>query len=125
MPATRRGSPEDRSRAWALLVLSGVLEAVWATALGASEGFTRPGPSLLFGIALPLSMLTLARAARVVPMGTAYAVWTGIGAVLTAAGAVATGQEELSWLKALLLAGIVACVVGLRAAERADAEERR
>ena len=115
-----RRSPERHSRAWALLVLSGVLEAVWATALGASEGFTRPGPSLLFGVALALSMLTLARAARVVPMGTAYAVWTGIGAVLTAAGAVATGQEELSWPKALLLGGIVACVVGLRAAERPE-----
>lgn len=106
-------------------MLSGVLEAVWATALGASEGFARPGPSVLFGVALTLSMLTLARAARVVPMGTAYAVWTGIGAVLTAAGAVVTGQEELSWLKALFLAGIVACVVGLHAAERGEDRGRR
>lgn len=107
-----------RARAWVLLVVSGVLEAVWATALGASESFARLGPSLLFAVALAVSMLTLARAARVVPMGTAYAVWTGIGAVLTVAWAAGTGQEQMSWPKALFLAGIVACVVGLHAADR-------
>ncbi|MEX5297263.1 multidrug efflux SMR transporter [Kocuria sp. CPCC 205292] len=119
-PAVR----DRRARAWTLLVVSGVLEAVWATALGAAEGFSRPGPSLLFAVSLVLSMLTLARAARVVPMGTAYAVWTGIGAVLTVAWAAGTGQEQLSWAKALFLAGIVACVVGLHAADRpAGAED--
>ncbi|MFI7584164.1 DMT family transporter [Kocuria sp. M1N1S27] len=107
-----------RARAWALLVVSGVLEAVWATALGASESFSRVGPGLLFAVALAVSMLTLARAARVVPMGTAYAVWTGIGAVLTVAWAAGTGQEQMSWPKAVFLAGIVACVVGLHAADR-------
>jgi quaternary ammonium compound-resistance protein SugE len=113
-----RAERDRRARAWALLVLSGILEAVWATALGASEGFSRPGPGLLFAVTLVLSMLTLARAARVVPMGTAYAVWTGIGAVLTVAWAAGTGQEQISWAKALFLAGIVACVVGLHAADR-------
>jgi quaternary ammonium compound-resistance protein SugE len=113
-----RAVRDRRARAWALLVLSGILEAVWATALGASEGFSRPGPGLLFAVTLVLSMLTLARAARVVPMGTAYAVWTGIGAVLTVAWAAGTGQEQISWAKALFLAGIVACVVGLHAADR-------
>ena len=113
-----RAERDRRARAWALLVLSGILEAVWATALGASEGFSRPGPGLLFAVTLVLSMLTLARAARVVPMGTAYAVWTGIGAVLTVAWAAGTGQEQISWAKALFLAGIVACVVGLHDADR-------
>ncbi|MCC5781954.1 ligand-binding protein SH3 [Kocuria sp. CCUG 69068] len=113
-----RAARDRRARAWALLVLSGILEAVWATALGASEGFSRPGPGLLFAVTLVLSMLTLARAARVVPMGTAYAVWTGIGAVLTVAWAAGTGQEQISWAKALFLAGIVACVVSLHAADR-------
>lgn len=102
-------------------MLSGVLEAVWATALGASEGLGRPGPTAVFALALPLSMLTLGWAARTVPMGTAYAVWTGIGAVLTVGWAAATGQEQLSWPKAVLLAGIVGCVVGLRAVERPPA----
>ncbi len=105
--------------------MSGVLEAVWATSLGAAEGLTRPGPTVLFAVALVLSMITLARAARVVPMGTAYAVWTGIGAVLTVAWAAGTGQEQLSWPKALLLAGIVACVAGLHAADRPRREPAR
>ncbi|GAA1754535.1 multidrug efflux SMR transporter [Kocuria aegyptia] len=115
-----RAVRDRRGRAWALLVISGVLEAVWATALGASEGFSRPGPGLLFAVALVLSMLTLARAARVVPMGTAYAVWTGIGAVLTVVWAAGTGQEPVSWAKALFLAGIIACVAGLHAADRSS-----
>ena len=116
---------DRRARAWALLVVSGILEAVWATALGASQGLSRPGPALLFAVTLVLSMLTLARAARVVPMGTAYAVWTGIGAVLTVAWAAGTGQEHLSGTKAFFLAGIVACVAGLHAADRAASEKDR
>ncbi|MFE7629991.1 DMT family transporter [Kocuria sp. NPDC057446] len=128
MPAETGTAPavrDRRARAWALLVVSGILEAVWATALGASQGFSRPGPALLFAVTLVLSMLTLARAARVVPMGTAYAVWTGIGAVLTVAWAAGTGQEHLSGAKALFLAGIVACVAGLHAADRATPEKDR
>ncbi|MFI7493456.1 DMT family transporter [Kocuria sp. M4R2S49] len=124
-PRTAQAVRDRRARAWALLVVSGVLEAVWATALGASEGFSRPGPSLLFAVSLTVSMLTLARAARVIPMGTAYAVWTGIGAVLTVAWAAGTGQEHLSWAKALFLTGIVACVVGLHAADRPPREKAR
>lgn len=127
-PLSPSSSPDAavrRSRAWGLLVVSGVLESVWATALGASEGFARSGPTVLFAVALVLSMLTLARAARVVPMGTAYAVWTGIGAVLTVAWAAGTGQETMSWAKAFFLAGIVACVAGLHAADRPREEPAR
>ncbi len=124
-PGAAGAGRDRRARAWALLVLSGVLEAVWATALGASQGFSRPGPAAVFAVFLVLSMLALARAARVVPMGTAYAVWTGIGAVLTVAWAAGTGQEELSGTKAFFLAGIVACVVALHAADRPPREEDR
>ncbi len=99
---------------WLVLVLSGVLEAVWATALGRSEGFTRLGPSLVFAGALALSMLGLAYAMRELPVGTSYAVWVGIGAVLTVAVAIATGEEPVSAVKVLLLAGIVGCVLGLK-----------
>ncbi|MCW2683512.1 MAG: small multidrug resistance protein [Blastococcus sp.] len=99
---------------WLVLVLSGVLEAVWATALGRSAGFTRPAPSLVFAGALVLSMLGLAYAMRELPVGTAYAVWVGIGAVLTVAFAMATGEEAVSAIKVLLLAGIVGCVLGLK-----------
>jgi quaternary ammonium compound-resistance protein SugE len=99
---------------WLVLVLSGVLEAVWATALGRSEGFTRLAPSLVFGGALVLSMLGLAYAMRELPVGTAYAVWVGIGAVLTVAIAIVSGEESVSAVKVLLLAGIVGCVLGLK-----------
>ncbi|MDQ3359083.1 MAG: SMR family transporter [Actinomycetota bacterium] len=100
--------------AWIVLVVSGILEAVWATALGRSEGFTRLGPSVVFGVALVLSMGGLAYAMRELPVGTSYAVWVAIGAVLTVAYAMATGTESVSVLKVLLLAGIIGCVVGLK-----------
>jgi quaternary ammonium compound-resistance protein SugE len=99
---------------WFVLVVSGVLEAVWATALGRSEGFSRLVPSLVFGVALVLSMVGLAYAMRDLPVGTAYAVWVGIGAVLTVVIAMVTGEESVSVVKLLLLAGIVGCVVGLK-----------
>lgn len=100
---------------WLVLVLSGVLEAVWATALGRSDGLSRPGPSALFLVALALSMGGLGYAMRDVPVGTAYAVWVGIGAVLTVTYAMVTGTESASVVKVLLLAGIVGCVIGLKA----------
>lgn len=99
---------------WLVLILSGVLEAVWATALGRSDGLTRLVPSLVFAGAIVLSMLGLAYAMRELPVGTSYAVWVGIGAVLTVAVAMATGEEAVSALKVLLLAGIVGCVLGLK-----------
>lgn len=101
---------------WTVLVVAGVLEAVWATALGRSDGLTRLVPSVVFGVALVLSMLGLAFAMKGLPVGTAYAVWVGIGAVLTVAWAMGTGQEAVSVVKVLLLAGIVGCVVGLKLA---------
>ncbi len=99
---------------WLVLVLSGVLEAVWAAALDRSQGFSRLMPSLIFAVALIASMLGLAYALRDLPVGTAYAVWVGIGAVLTVAYAMGTGQEPVSALKVLFLAMIVAGVVGLK-----------
>ncbi|TQC50200.1 multidrug efflux SMR transporter [Rhodococcus sp. WS4] len=100
--------------AWIVLVLSGILEAVWATALGRSEGFTKLGPSVVFGIALILSMAGLAFAMRSLPIGTSYAVWVGIGASLTVGYAMVTGTESSSLVKILLILGIVGCVVGLK-----------
>jgi quaternary ammonium compound-resistance protein SugE len=101
---------------WFVLVVSGVLEAVWATALGRSEGFSRLGPSVVFVASLAASMAGLAYAMRELPVGTAYAVWVGIGAVLTVVYAMTTGTEPVSALKVLLLAMIVAGVVGLKLA---------
>jgi quaternary ammonium compound-resistance protein SugE len=99
---------------WLVLILSGVLEAVWATALGRAEGFTRLTPTLVFLVGLAASMAGLAYAMRGLPVGTAYAVWVGIGAALTAGFAMVTGQEAVSALRILLLLGIGGCVVGLK-----------
>ena len=101
--------------AWVVLVLSGVLEAVWASALGRSEGFTRLWPSAVFGVALVVSMAGLAYAMRELPVGTAYAVWVGIGASLTVVYAMATGAEPASAMKVLFLVMIIGGVVGLKA----------
>ena len=100
---------------WFVLVLSGVLEAVWATALGRSEGFSCLGPSVVFGVALLLSMGGLAVAMRELPTGTAYAVWVGVGASLTVVYGMATGAESASPAKILFLVMIVAGVAGLKA----------
>jgi quaternary ammonium compound-resistance protein SugE len=99
---------------WLVLVVSGVLEAVWATALGRTEAFTRLLPTIVFGVALAASMAGLAYAMRGLPVGTAYAVWVGIGAALTAGYAMWSGEEPVSAIRLLLLAGIVGCVVGLK-----------
>ncbi|QIX26671.1 QacE family quaternary ammonium compound efflux SMR transporter [Nocardioides sp. JQ2195] len=99
---------------WLVLVVSGVLEAVWAVALGRSEGFTRPLPTVVFLVALVLSMGGLAWAMRELPVGTSYAVWVGIGASLAVAYGMVTGDESFSLVKVLLLAGIIGCVIGLK-----------
>jgi quaternary ammonium compound-resistance protein SugE len=99
---------------WLILILSGVLEAVWATALGASHGFSSSGPTLVFLLGLAASMGGLGWAVRSIPIGTAYAMWTGIGAALTVVWAMVTGAEAVSWLKIVCLVGIVGSVVGLK-----------
>lgn len=100
--------------AWVVLVVSGMLEAVWATALDKSHGLSRPIPAIVFLVALAASMTGLGVAMRSLPVGTAYAVWVGIGAVLTVVYAMATGTESISALKIVFLLGIVGCVVGLK-----------
>jgi quaternary ammonium compound-resistance protein SugE len=102
--------------AWLVLLVSGVLEAVWATALNRSDGFTRLAPSLIFAAALLCSMGGLAFAMRSLPTGTSYAVWVGVGAVLTVGYAMLTGDETASPVKLLLIAGAVGCIVGLKLA---------
>lgn len=109
--------------AWAVLLVSAVLEAVWATALGASDGLTRPGPTVVFVIFSVLSLAGLGRAMRTIPTGTAYAVWTGLGAVLTVAWAALTGSEPLTGVRVVLLVGIIGCVVGLKLTTPAEASE--
>jgi quaternary ammonium compound-resistance protein SugE len=99
---------------WIVLIAAGVLEAVWATALGKSEGFTKLVPTIVFGAGLLVSMAGLAFALREIPTGTGYAVWVGIGASLTVVYAMVTGAESVSVVKILLILGLVACIVGLK-----------
>ncbi|MDI2034804.1 DMT family transporter [Paenarthrobacter nitroguajacolicus] len=100
---------------WIILLASAILEAVWATALGLSNGFTQLLPTVVFAVTAVLSMLGLGIAVKRIPLGTAYAVWVGIGAALTVGWAMITGVESASPLKLLFIAGIVGCAAGLKA----------
>lgn len=113
-PVSDKTAFREIPMAWFLLVLSGLLEAVWATALSRSAGLSRLGPSVVFAVSLVASMAGLAYALRTLPVGTSYAVWVGIGAATTAAVAMATGAESVSVVRIALLTGIVACVAGLK-----------
>ncbi|MVA76646.1 QacE family quaternary ammonium compound efflux SMR transporter [Auraticoccus sp. F435] len=99
---------------WLVLLVSAVLEAVWATALGASDGFTRPLATGVFLVAVVLSMLGLGYAAKHIPISTAYAVWTGLGAALTVTYAMLTGEEAVTVWRVVFLAGVVGAVIGLK-----------
>lgn len=101
--------------AWVVLIGSGVLEAVWATALSRSHGLKKIGPTITFVVSIVVSMAGLAFALRELPVGTAYAVWVGIGAVLTSAWAIISGAERATLLRVVLLVCLIACVAGLKA----------
>lgn len=100
--------------AWLILVLSGLLETVWAIALDASRGFTRLWPTVVFLVALALSMGGLALALRSIPVGTGYAVWVGIGAIGTAVVGMVWLGEAVSVARICCLLLIVSGIVGLK-----------
>jgi len=104
--------------AWVYLVIAGLLETGWAIGLKYTEGFTKPVPSILTAAAIAASMFLLALAARTIPIGTAYAMWVGIGAV----GAVTLGIvlfDEPRDLARLAFVGLlVVSIVGLRLTTR-------
>jgi quaternary ammonium compound-resistance protein SugE len=106
-----------KSMAWTLLVLAGLLEIVWATALKQSDGFTRLWPSVV-GVSLSLvSFVLLALALRDLPVGTAYAVWVGIGAVGVAIAGIAIYGEAATPIRLTCIAAVLAGVIGLRIIE--------
>ncbi len=110
--------------AWFVLIVSAVFEAIWATALGRSDGLSEPGPTVVFLVALAISMFGLGWAAKFLPIGTAYAAWVGIGATLTMGYAMVTGAESASPLKILFMAGIIGAVVGLKLVPEAPGSSR-
>ncbi len=102
------------SRAWLFILLAGLLEVTWAVGLKSSQGFTRPGPSVVTIAALAGSMWLLAQAFRVLPAGSAYAVWVGIGAVGTAILGMVLLGESRSLVRLLCIGLIVAGIIGVR-----------
>lgn len=100
--------------AWFILIIAGLLEVIWSLGLKYTDGFTRPLPSIITGVALVASMLLLARAARTLPIGTAYAVWVGIGVVGAAIGGVLLFDEAMPPLRAVFLAMLVGSLIGLK-----------
>lgn len=100
--------------AWIWLGIAGVFEVAFAAALKLSEGFTRPWPTLAFLAFSLLSFLFLARAAAMLPIGTAYAVWTGIGAAGTALIGIAFLGEPVSAPRLFFIATLIASIIGLK-----------
>src|SRR3712207_5855511 len=99
--------------AWVILFIAGLFEMAWALLLKQSEGFTRPGPTIGFVISLFLSMILLAQALKTLPVGSAYAVWTGIGAAGTAIVGMVWLRDPVTTVRLLSILLIVAGVVGL------------
>ena len=100
--------------AWLYLLVAGLMEVAWAVGLKYTEGFTRLWPSVWTGVALVLSMLLLAAAVRTLPLGTAYAVWTGIGTVGAAVLGVVLFGEQVTAARVACIGLIVAGLVGLK-----------
>ena len=100
--------------AWFILCLAGALEIVWALGLRYTDGFTRPLPSVITVSAIVASMALLAQVARSLPIGTAYAVWVGIGAVGAAIGGVVLFDEAMPPLRIVFLLSLVGSLVGLK-----------
>lgn len=100
--------------AWFYLLLAGLMEVGWAVGLKYTDGFTRFWPSLLTAAAIVASMIFLALALRTLPMGTAYAVWTGIGTIGTVALGILLFNEPSDALRLACIGLILAGIVGLK-----------
>ena len=99
---------------WLLLLLAGLFEVAWAIGLKYTDGFSRPFPTLLTLIAMAVSVLLLAIAVKQLPLGTAYAVWTGIGAVGTVLMGIWLFNEPATLARVLCLLLIIGGILGLK-----------
>jgi len=100
--------------AWVYLITAGLFECVWAIGLKYTEGFSKPIPSVITLVAMAISFALLANAMRTIPVGTAYAIWTGIGAVGVALIGMFFLGESKDVLRMLCLLLIVCGIVGLK-----------
>lgn len=98
---------------WYVLVVAGLFEIAWAVGLEYSDGLSKPAPALGTALALGISMVLLAQAVTDLPVGTAYAVWTGIGAVGTASLGIVLFDEPASLSRIAFIGVIVVGIVGL------------
>lgn len=106
--------------AWVVLFVAGLFEIGWAVGLKYTEGFSRLWPSVATGVALVASMGLLGIALRTLPLGTAYAVWTGIGSVGTAVLGIVLFREPATAMRLVCIGLIVAGIVGLKVASPAS-----
>ena len=100
--------------AWVWLIIGGLFEVGFTTSLRYVEGFRNIPWTIAFLVSVTLSMALLEYAARTIPMGTAYAVWAGIGAIGTVMVGMAWYGEPTTTIRMLLILGIVACIAGLK-----------
>lgn len=100
--------------AWIYLLVAGVFEIVWATGLKYSHGFTKLYPSLITIGGMTVSFYLLSLAAKTLPMGTAYAVWTGIGALGAVLAGILLFHEQVSFLRVVFLGLILIGILGLK-----------
>jgi quaternary ammonium compound-resistance protein SugE len=109
--------------AWVILFVAGLLEIGWAVGLKYTEGFTRLWPTVATAVALVASMSLLGIAVRTLPLGSAYAVWTGIGSVGTAVLGIVLFREPATALRLLCIGLIVVGIVGLKVASSTPSGE--
>lgn len=114
MTESSAGASRNHRTAWLLVLLSACFEMAWASGMPATEGFSRPGPTSLVVAAMIASFLPLARAVRVLPIGSAYAVWTGLGATGTAIIGVLWHGEIVSPGRIVGITLVILGVIGLR-----------
>lgn len=100
--------------AWLILIIAGLFETCWAIGLKYTEGFTRLGPSVFTIVTLALSMYLLAYAAKSLPIGTAYAVWVGIGAFGAAVLGIVLFGESVAPMRLVFLALLLVSIIGLK-----------
>lgn len=99
---------------WILLIIAGLLEVCWSIGLKYTNGFTNPVPSILTGSAIVLSMYLLAKSATTIPIGTAYPIWVGIGALGAAIGGIIFFKESASPLKIFFILLLLTSIIGLK-----------
>ena len=99
---------------WIMLIIAGLLEVCWSIGLKYTNGFTNLVPSILTILAIIVSMVLLAKSAQTIPIGTAYPIWVGIGALGAAIGGVILFKEELNFMRIIFLIMLITSIVGLK-----------